>query len=235
MVDKKLNYGRHHIQNFLEKSMPYSKVVDLGAGFGDDLLLARKFNPNVELFALENFPSYVKELEGKNIKVFSSNIERDKLPFEDGSVDVIIMNQILEHVKEVFWIMHEVTRVLRTGGHFIVGIPNLASLHNRLLLMAGMQPTCIQNDSAHVRGYTKKDFSKLLNCGFKGGYELVNFGGSNFYPFPPFIAKPLATIFPSMAWGIFMNWKKIKKYEGDYIKYPMVKQLETNFYLGPGA
>lgn len=101
------------------------------------------------------------------------------------------MNQIFEHVKEVFWILHEVTRVLKKGGSLIVGVPNLASLHNRFLLLLGAQPTSIQNDSAHLKGFTKSDFKKLLQSGFNGGYKLEGFAGSNFYPFPPLLAKPL--------------------------------------------
>ena len=34
-------------------------------------------------------------------------------PFEDETVDILIVNQILEHCKEIFWIFHELTRVLK--------------------------------------------------------------------------------------------------------------------------
>ncbi|WP_158552607.1 class I SAM-dependent methyltransferase [Spirosoma telluris] len=234
MIDKNLNYGRHHIADFLKKSLPYTTVVDLGAGQGDDLMLAKKQNPDAVLYALESYAPYVKTLKEKGINVFSVDLEKDRLPFEDESIDVVMINQVFEHVKEVFWIMHEVTRVLKVGGHFIIGVPNLASLHNRLLLLIGNQPTCIQNDSAHVRGYTRNDFFKLLDSGFPGGYKLEQFGGSNFYPFPAVIAKPLARLFPTMAWSMFMLLKKERSYMDDgYAKFPITKQLETNFFTGP--
>ena len=232
MIDKNLNYGRHHIENFLREAAPYQTALDLGAGHGDDLLLAQKFDPQVALHALESYPPYVKELQDKGINVFSANIERDPMPFENESVDVIIMNQIMEHVKEVFWILHEVTRVLRVGGSFLVGVPNLASLHNRLLLLAGNQPSPLKNHSAHVRGYTKGDFRNLLNSGYPQGYYLRSFGGSNFYPFPPVVARPLAAALPTMAWGIFMHWQKTKPYADGYLRYPIKSKLETNFFLG---
>ena len=53
----------------------------------------------------------------------------------------MIANQILEHTKEVFWIWHEIARVLAPQGQLILGVPNLASAHNRLLLLLGRQPT----------------------------------------------------------------------------------------------
>lgn len=232
MIDRTLSYGRHHIKNFLQASAPYQTVLDLGAGHGDDLLLAKKFDPKVKLHAFESHPPYIQELQAKGINVFSANIERDLIPFDNESVDVIIMNQILEHVKEVFWILHEVTRVLKVGGSFIVGVPNLASMHNRLLLLAGKQPTSLNNHSAHVRGYTKGDFRNLLNSGFPQGYQLKNFGGSNFYPFPPTLARPLAAALPAMAWGIFMRWQKAQQYTDGFLRYPIDKKLETNFFLG---
>ena len=232
MIDRTLNYGRHHIRNFLQTAAPYQTVLDLGAGHGDDLLLAKQFDSNANLHALESYPPYVEELQNKGIEVFSANIEREPLPFADGSVNVIIMNQIMEHVKEVFWILHEVTRVLKPGGSFIVGVPNLAALHNRLLLLAGKQPSQLKNHSAHVRGYTKGDFQQLLDSGFPQGYQLQQFGGSNFYPFPPALAKPLAAAFPTLAWGIFMHWQKTKPYTDGYLRYPTEQRLETHFFLG---
>ena len=150
-------------------------------------------------------------------------------------MDLIVANQILEHTKEIFWILHESTRILRTGGHILVGVPNLASLHNRLLLMAGRQPTCIQTASAHVRGFTRFDFLAFLNSCFPSGYSFVGWKGSNFYPFPGPIAKPLAEMLPGMAYSIFILIKKERPYDNSFIEFPRHKGLETNYFLGLGA
>lgn len=231
MIDRKLNYGRHHIKNFLKKSGELGIVLDLGAGKGDDLLIAKKINQDCQMMAVESFPEYIELLNQKSIKVFNLNIEKDKLPFPDKSIDVVICNQILEHCKEVWWILHEISRVLKVNGKVIIGVPNLASLHNRILLGIGKQPTVIKNNSAHVRGYTKSDLIKLFNT-HQNGYKLKAFGGSNFYPFPPLIAKPLASVFPTFAWGIFLMFEKVKEYNNEFLEFPVKEKLETNFYLG---
>jgi SAM-dependent methyltransferase len=190
------------------------------------------YPPPINLYALESYEDYVKILKRKGIEVFSFDIEREKFPFDDGSIDIIIINQVMEHVKEVFWILHEVSRVLRVGGHFIVGVPNLASYVQRLLLLMGAQPSCIKSYSAHVRGYTKGDFCRLMDSGFDG-YTLKGFGGSGFRPFPLFLAKPLARLFPTLSEGIFFDFQKTKNYnDNGYLKYPVEQQLETKFYLG---
>jgi len=183
-------------------------------------------------YALEAYEEYAKILTEKGIKVSPNNIEQDIFPFDDSSIDVVIANQILEHTKELFWIFHEITRILPIGGKLIIGVPNLASLHNRLLLLLGKQPTPIQTNSAHIRGFTKGDILKFVDSCFPNGYELKAFGGSNFYPFPPMIARPLAQLFPTMAWGIFLLLEKKRDYQREFLEYPLVKRLETNFYLG---
>lgn len=233
LIDRSLNYGRPMIRKFLGKSGAYRTVLDLGAGGGDDLKLAREVRPEARLNGIEVYPPYAKKLKADGIRVFPLNIEKDRLPFGDGKVDVILMNQVMEHTKEVFWIFHEISRVLPVGGHLILGIPNMAALHNRILLALGRQPSPCKTNSAHVRGFTKGDVLSFLESGAPGLYKLRAFGGANFYPFPPFLAKPLAALLPTMAWGIFFLLEKTGKYGRGFLDFPRVEQLETNFYLGP--
>ena len=166
MIDRRLNYGRSHIARFLRQVAPFENVVDLGAGGGEDLALAEEVCPTAERFAVEAYAPNVEKLKVHN-KVFVLDLEKDPLPFADESIDVVLCNQVLEHVKEIFWILHQVNRVLRVGGHLVIGVPNLASWHNRLLLLCGRQPTVIQNHSAHVRGYTKHDILRMFEMVFQ--------------------------------------------------------------------
>ena len=235
LIDRSLNYGRHHIKKFLLEGVPYASVLDLGAGKGNDLMIARSIMPEAKLYALEYYTPNVEKLANMQVEVFSFDIERNVFPFADESLDVVILNNVFEHVKEVFWILHEITRVLKQGGHLIIGVPNLAALHNRIRLAFGKQPSSLKNSSAHLRGYTKKDMVSLLNTGFESGvkgYILRNFKGSNFYPFPPSLAKPLAGLMPQLSTCIFFNFEKVKPYSIGYLEYPIQQSLETNFYLG---
>jgi SAM-dependent methyltransferase len=231
MIDRELNYGRDAIRSLLRKSGSYSSVLDIGAGKGADLLAAKTIEPLSKLYAIECFGPNVDRLQSVGICTYSIDIESEAIPLPKESVDVIVSNQTFEHLKEVFWVLHEASRVLKVGGHLIIGVPNLASLHNRVLLAAGRQPTSIKNNSAHVRGYTRSDFVNLLSC-FPQGYELKSWTGSNFYPLPPALAKPASKIFPSMAWAVFMLFKKSRTYTREFLNYPVSAQLETNFFLG---
>jgi SAM-dependent methyltransferase len=231
MVDRQLNYGRDNVFSLLRKSRPYSSVLDIGAGGGADLLAAGTIEPLAKLYAVECFGPNVELLESTGICTYRTDLEKEPIPLSKESIDVVISNQTFEHLKEVFWVLHEVSRVLKTGGHLIIGVPNLASLHNRVLLAVGRQPTSIKNSSAHVRGYTRSDFVSLLSC-FSRGYELESWSGSNFYPLPPVLATPVSRIFPSLAWAVFMLFRKTRTYTREFLDFPKSEQLETNFFLG---
>lgn len=234
MIDRGLNYGRDVMSSLLREARPYASVLDIGAGGGHDLLAARAIEPHSSLYAIECHGPSSDRLRTAGICTYGINIEREAIPLPTESIDVVISNQTFEHLKEVFWVLHEATRVLKVGGHLLIGVPNLASLHNRVLLAAGRQPTSIKNNSAHVRGYTRRDFVNLVGC-FPQGYELQSWRGSNFYPLPGPLAKPASKMFPSMAWAIFMLFKKTRPYTREFLDFPGTAQLETNFFVGAPA
>jgi hypothetical protein len=185
------------------------------------------------LHAVEAWPPNVALLQQEGIAVMALDLERDPLPFADRSIEVVIANQILEHTKEVFWIWHQIARVLTVGGQLILGVPNLASAHNRLLLLLGRQPSVIKSASAHVRGFTRPDLLQFLTEICPGLFALRDHAGANFYPLPPVLARPMARALPSLAWGLFLRLEKQAEYRGEFIAYPARARLETNFYTGP--
>ena len=229
MIDKNLNYGRHILEKW-SKDVPADTVLDLGGGHGADLMTVRVNHESAKLHAIDSNIHYSRVLRERGITVHNINLENTRVPFGDNSLDLIIANQILEHTKEVFWIFHEVSRVLKVGGYFYIGLPNLASMHNRLLLLLGKQPTSIQNSTAHVRGYTKSDLVNFLETCWPQGYSVKKFAGSNFYPLPAALAKTAAILMPNAAVSIFLLIKKEKEYTDAFLQHP--RDLETNFYLG---
>ena len=228
-VDHNEGYGPHIIQQYLQQLPTVKVAVDIGAGNGRDIGFIRNRFPQADLYAIECMPDYITNLERQGIKTYAIDIEAEALPFHNESVDLVICNQILEHTKELFHILHEINRILKIGGHFIVGVPNVASLHNRIGLLLGKHPTQGKSCSAHVRCFSKNDFLLFLQECFPGGNILVRFNGSQFYPFPPRIARKLASLFPTMAFSIFFLLQKQKKYSDSFLEYPVKARLETNF------
>lgn len=229
--NKHLNFGRDVIKKFIS-NISFENVLDIGAGNGQDLLMVKQIKSGVELFAIENYEESIKKLKDESINCFPIDIEKDSFPFQDKSLDLIIGNQILEHTKELFWIFHEISRTLKDEAYLILGVPNLASFHNRVLLGFGKQPSCIEPLSAHVRGFTKDGMERFAKL---GGLELVAFKGSNFYPFPQVVARMLSIFFPQLSVGIFFVFKKKKVYNNEYLEFPLKNKLSTNYFLGTSS
>lgn len=228
-IDHDETYGPQVVEAMLRAAMPFSTVVDVGAGAGRDLGIARAVCPHGALHAVECYPDNVRLLRERGYTVHAVNIEEDPLPFADESIDVVLSNQVLEHVKELFWIFHEMARVLRVGGVCILGVPNLSALHNRLLMLFGGHPTQSKMCSAHVRCFSKGDFGLFLDECWPGGFRLEKFMGSQFYPFPGPVARRLAGAFPTLAHTIFFMLRKTRPYDGAFCRYPVLARLETNY------
>jgi SAM-dependent methyltransferase len=231
-VDHFETYGSHVVEELLRKCVPFESVLDIGAGTGRDLALARSIQPMSELHAIEFYEPNIRQLASLGISVTNADLERKPLPFVDESLDVIIANQILEHTKEIFWIFHEMTRTLRVGGSLLIGVPNLVSFHNRLLAAAGRHATQHKLASAHVRPFSKSDLAHFLATCFPSGYEIESFRGSQFYPLPKNLSRHAARRFPNAAFSVFFRIVKTRSYVAQFLEYPASAKLETNFFVG---
>ena len=234
IVDHTETYGRYVLAKII-KSLNTSLCLDLGCGNGDDLMVVKKDNPKAKCVGVDFAGQNNEGLLDKGIEFVSLNIENQCLPFESETIDLIIANQVLEHTKEIFWINHEIFRTLKVGGYLFIGVPNTLSLHNRILGLFGIHATCLKMISGHVRGFSRKD-TILFYREVAGNFLTIEkFYGSQFYPFPRLIARPLAKVFPSFAFSIFFLIKKTGNYQGEFLRWLSANLLETNFYQGRDA
>ncbi|MBF0505378.1 MAG: class I SAM-dependent methyltransferase [Nitrospirae bacterium] len=231
VVDHAETYGRHVLRNVVQK-LDVSLCVDLGCGAGDDLQIVMKSHPAARCFGIDYGDWNKDKLMQMGIEPVSINIETERLPFNDESADLVIANQVFEHTKEIYWINHEIFRVLRVGGHLYLGVPNVLSLHNRILGLLGVHPTSAKMISAHLRVFSRNDtllFYREIASDFA---SLQGFYGSQFYPFPGFLARQLARMFPSCAFSIFFLFRKTGPYSNQFIDRLSQVVLETNFFAG---
>lgn len=146
---------------------------------------------------IEIFPEPAVEAERNGLDVARIDLESGRFPWADGSMDVVIANQVFEHLKNIWLPMSEMFRVTRDQGWLVISVPNLSSLHNRALMLLGAQPTSIRTFGPHVRGYTAGEFARFVT--FEGAYELVSRIGVGFYPLPARLATPFARAWPAAS------------------------------------
>jgi methyltransferase family protein len=122
------------------------------------------------------------------------DVEAAAFPAADGDFDLVIWNGDLVTVKNLGPALREVRRVLQPGGVLVVAVPNLAALHNRLLLLAGRQPTALHiGKGDHLRGFTAPSMTEFLTGNLD--FELLRITGVG-------LAPVSAAVLPSTLRGI---------------------------------
>lgn len=231
-VDQNELYGAHIMRDFARGLTDIRTAVDLGPGAGRDLAILKQAHPTAATIGLEACLEFAKGLEGKGHEVRILDLERDVFPFADSSVDVFVANQLLEHMKETFWVFHEVARCLRIGGAFLIGVPNVLAFHNRMLALLGRHPTQYKLSGPHVRPFSIPDMKQFLATCWPGGFAVEAVAGAQFYPLPTALARPITRLAPGLAFSIFFKLRKMAAYDGEFLDYPPRNKLQTNFYLG---
>jgi SAM-dependent methyltransferase len=187
---------RQEVLSLLDPRMGLRNMLDVGCGEGEaTCLYAAKLRlPFSSVHGIEPQEKY-KHLPP--FQVHSLDIERQRFPFDDESFDLVICNQVLEHLKIVIQPLREMARILRPKGRLLLGVPNLASLMSRMLLAMGRDPICLPFPGPHIRGFTHGSFLKFLTSNPR--FKLLRTSGSAFYPLPPFLGEPAARMFPGLA------------------------------------
>ncbi len=101
---------------------PGSVVLDLGCGAGTDLLIAaqmtypagRVIGVDMTSSMLNRARKSARDMGMENVELHESLIE--ELPLDDGSVDVVISNGVIDLVPDKDAVFDEIDRVLRPGG-----------------------------------------------------------------------------------------------------------------------
>jgi len=128
-------------QTIIEQAIPVPDgvLVDLGCGDGAfTAAFAERARP-ARTIGIETEPTLAAAAETRGIEVQATDLG-GTLPFEDGSIDAIVSNQVIEHLPDTDVFLREIRRVLKPSGYVVLSTNNLASWHNVLSLVAGWQP-----------------------------------------------------------------------------------------------
>jgi SAM-dependent methyltransferase len=181
-------------------------LLDVGCWDGEFTMRCASLLGASRVLGVEIYEEPARAAEARGIEVARVDLESQHFPWDDESVDVVICNQVLEHLKNIWLPMSEMHRVLRPGGHAVLSVPNLSSLHNRVLLSIGRQPTSIRVFGPHVRGYTWNEFRLFVEK--NGAYSTRIAAAAGFYPVPSPWSAPLSAIWRGAGHTIVLLARK---------------------------
>ena len=110
-----------HVFDFISSRITKdSRILDVGCALGGFInFLKDKGYKN--LYGIDPIKAYVNKANNENIKI--GNVK--SIPFEDNSFDIIILDQVLEHLSNLKLTMKEIKRVLKKGGLLYIGVPDV--------------------------------------------------------------------------------------------------------------
>jgi 2-polyprenyl-3-methyl-5-hydroxy-6-metoxy-1,4-benzoquinol methylase len=100
------------------------------------------------------------------ISCYNVDLENQKLPFKDGTFDVVVSLDVIEHLWNTELYLSEMQRVLKRGGYAILTTPNYNYYKYRVMhLLGNFEKFTFGN--RHKKFYTVNSFRKELENYFR--------------------------------------------------------------------
>lgn len=141
-----------------------SKILEVGCFSGENMDILKKYG---DVYGVDNSRKAIQKAKEKGLNVFLA--DATKLPFKDSTFDIVLMLDILEHLKDDGKTINEARRVLKEDGILMITVPAFKWLwgeHDEV--------------NKHLRRYSKKDILTLIN-----GFKLLRCSFWNFFLLPP--------------------------------------------------
>jgi SAM-dependent methyltransferase len=174
-------FGQDRRLEMMARHVPLQgrRILDVGCGLGMYVRHFRAFSDQV--YGVDIDPDKVAQASQDlpNIQVAPA----EKLPFPDGSFDVVLLHEVIEHVIDDRQVLAEALRVLVAGGHVLVFAPNRlypfethgfywrGRYHSGNIPLISYLPDGLRGKlTPHVRTYTSGDLRRLA-AGLPGQIE----------------------------------------------------------------
>lgn len=113
------------VKNFLH-GVTGKRIAEIGAGDGGVIQFLRENN---DVVGLDISQTGIAHLKGLGIRSALVDISCECLPFDDGEIDVFMMFEVFEHLKNPQHAVEQLQRVVKRDGKILLSIPNPRTGH----------------------------------------------------------------------------------------------------------
>jgi 2-polyprenyl-3-methyl-5-hydroxy-6-metoxy-1,4-benzoquinol methylase len=136
------------------------KMLDVGCGSGLSLLEAQKFG--VEVWGIEADPNVKPIADALALRIHQGSLH--DIPFEGITFDLIVLNQVIEHIPEPDKALMLIRPLLTPGGRVILVFPNVNSFWCKLSGLRWIN----WHIPYHLHHFTIKTFTQMVkHCGYQ--------------------------------------------------------------------
>lgn len=133
LSERQLELDRRKFDELLDELEPYrgeGRLLDVGTSIGFFLRLALDRGWNA---AATEFGERARQVARERFGLEVTDAPLDRLGIEPGSLDVVTLNSVLEHVNEPRKMLAQLRALLKPNGALFVIVPNVDSLACRVL------------------------------------------------------------------------------------------------------
>lgn len=135
------------VVRMLEK-LPPGPLLDVPAGEG--ALAARLLAAGFEVHCCDLYPEIFR-LDG--VEILRGDLN-EELPFDDQSFAYVTCLEGLEHIENPQQAIREFARLMQTGGHLVISVPNILNIEERLKWL-------IYGYTSHFKPMTRAQVDRL--------------------------------------------------------------------------
>jgi SAM-dependent methyltransferase len=160
-AEKRQREGTDNQGHYLVK--PGQRVLDIGCGSCVSLLEVR--NLGAESWGIETDPNVRAIADHFGLTVHIGSIHDN--PFPGADFDLIVLNQVIEHVPDPIALLKLVRGRLRPGGKVVLAFPNAGSLNKRF----SQRQWINWHIPYHLHHYNKRSFALIAK---QAGYRVAS-------------------------------------------------------------
>lgn len=216
---------------------PKAKVLDIGCGDGQYTIYFKDKIKCNQIWGIDGVDARLNAAKKKGVdKIVPAELEK-KWPLKSNSFDVVISNQVIEHILDIDHFIKEIYRILKPGGYCVISTENLSSWHNLFALILGFQDfshhilkkshinnplslhygekTCTwsaeDNSGVDDTAYPHikiLTYRSLIKSFLEYGFEFMLGKGSGYYPLFGFVGEFMSKIDPYHSHFITIKARK---------------------------
>lgn len=158
-------YGAHANPDLLSRiPLDARLVLDIGCGAGALGAAYRRRNPAARLVAVEPDEALAAEAARHYDEVHRLDIEAAAPPIEPGTLDALVLGDVLEHLRDPWAVLKRDAALLGPDGVLLACVPNLEHWSFAARLLAGKwryEPMGLF-DRTHLRWFTRDGMKEAL-------------------------------------------------------------------------